>query len=289
MFRAIKKGDIPTINRYIQGCYKVNDNPLLFLKSCLYENTQVIELLLSNGADVNGTSDTIPLIVAVENGKGVTVNLLLKHGADPNRCGRDKITALHVAARRGYLIMATELLSSGANVNSVDSSGRTPLCVIVPHYTISRLLLNHGADPNVEPDYCLTPIQQAAYNGDVDTATILVQHGAKISHRALYYALTGKRESLRVVIFLLENGVDPNTTKRHGNLFHLFLEQCNIRRELDIETLGLFLIHGGDLPNTLNSQIHTDIKAWILYYQRSLALIYAEVMPIDLIRKLTEY
>ena len=58
----------------------------LFMYAIEDGNTEVIELLIQQGADVNhrcGTGET-PLLVAVRNDDIDTVNILIKYGADPN-------------------------------------------------------------------------------------------------------------------------------------------------------------------------------------------------------------
>ena len=60
------------------------------------------------------------------------------------------VTALHCAASRGHVACVDVLLTSSANVNSVDCSGCTPLfyAIALGHAQSVTSLLHHGANPN---------------------------------------------------------------------------------------------------------------------------------------------
>jgi len=68
-----------------------------------------------------------PLHLAVLHCHTNVVALLLKDGADVNRKGKDNETPLHLAAQEGCIDAASMLLEKGANVNPHDHQGRTPL------------------------------------------------------------------------------------------------------------------------------------------------------------------
>ncbi len=95
-----------------------------------------LELLLEAGADLNASGDwgNTPLYFLlrywdVERASRVRQGVvwLLAHGADPNvRCGRERETALHVAARRGQApAIISLLLDHGAEVRARRGDGDT--------------------------------------------------------------------------------------------------------------------------------------------------------------------
>lgn len=96
-----------------------------------------LEFLLQNGAAVDELCrGTRPLHLAssrcmAQGDVGyVMTEMLLRHGANPNVCdGDDKeqLPPLHIAAKRCSVALITLLLSYGADINSVDAWGKTPL------------------------------------------------------------------------------------------------------------------------------------------------------------------
>jgi len=60
------------------------------------------------------------------------------------------VTALHCASSRGHVTCVDVLLTSSANVNSVDCSGCTPLfyAITLGHALVVTSLLRSGANPN---------------------------------------------------------------------------------------------------------------------------------------------
>ncbi|XP_031727286.1 cyclin-dependent kinase 4 inhibitor D [Anarrhichthys ocellatus] len=90
---------------------------------------------------------------------------------------QDKLTT---AAATGKTADVEELLREGAQVNGVNSFGRTALQVMMMGSTpVAQLLLEHGADPNVtDRSTGTTPLHDAAGTGFLDTARLLVQFRA---------------------------------------------------------------------------------------------------------------
>ena len=79
------------------------------------------------------------------------MKLFLDHGADINMQSDGNWTALHNAADKGHLEIASLLLERGANVNATTSSGMNPLhwCARNGHIAMAELLLRQpGARRN---------------------------------------------------------------------------------------------------------------------------------------------
>ncbi|XP_068583024.1 cyclin-dependent kinase 4 inhibitor D [Cebidichthys violaceus] len=89
----------------------------------------------------------------------------------------DKLTT---AAATGNTADVEGLLQAGAQVNGVNCYGRTALQVMMMGSTpVARVLLKHGADPNVtDRSTGTTPLHDAARTGFLDTARLLVQFRA---------------------------------------------------------------------------------------------------------------
>lgn len=129
-----------------------------------------VELLLRLGADPNATDHGghSPLYTAgnecgAEAG-GAVVTALVRAGADVDACGGVKrCTALHMAARRGFVAVADALLDCGADIEARDSQGDTPLrrAVNCGRPEVAALLLARGADPHSVGSRGLTPVLSA--------------------------------------------------------------------------------------------------------------------------------
>jgi hypothetical protein len=107
-------------------------------------------------------------------------------------------TQLHFCAENGLTTSVKRLLSiRNINVNVKDDEfGETPLdnAALNGHIEIARLLLQNGAEVNVRNNYGNTPLHYAAENGHVDILHLLVENGADLEaqsnygERALHYA-----------------------------------------------------------------------------------------------------
>jgi ankyrin repeat protein len=94
-----------------------------------YEHKEMVELLLTHGADANvmlSHGDT-PLHRAVERDLPYDVELLLANGADPNARGFNWQSPVHMAVWHGRTGILEVLLNYGADPNAKDLGGHTPL------------------------------------------------------------------------------------------------------------------------------------------------------------------
>ncbi|XP_034389970.1 cyclin-dependent kinase inhibitor 2A [Cyclopterus lumpus] len=118
---------------------------------------------------------------------------------------QDKLTT---AAATGNTAEVEDLLRAGAQVDGENCFGRTPLQVMMMGSTpVARVLLNHGAAPNVrDRSTGTTPLHDAARAGFVDTVRLLVKCGADPQARdnTNYQPIDLARENghVDVVVFL---------------------------------------------------------------------------------------
>lgn len=122
-----------------------------------------------NARDLDGTP---ALMLAIENGDGVMVSMLLREGADPDIMDRESgETALTMAAGRNSEDLVRRLLEGGADSNLENRGFETALIKAVhnANRAIIRQLIAAGADPQLQ---------------DVT------------GHSALWYAETARRSDL---------------------------------------------------------------------------------------------
>jgi ankyrin repeat protein len=130
------------------------------------------------------------LEAAAASGDLTTARTLVRFGADINYIGwdDDNACALAEAVFNKHPAMVSYLLSAGADVNEISSPGggieRSPLglAVLNDDLPMTRLLLEHHADPNAKACLDDPVLRYLKRNGPVpDTPIIqlLVQYGAK--------------------------------------------------------------------------------------------------------------
>ncbi|XP_020385109.1 cyclin-dependent kinase 4 inhibitor C [Rhincodon typus] len=82
------------------------------------------------------------------------------------------------AAAQGNYDKVKELLHNGADVDGINSFGRTPLQVMkMGCPELCRLLLQHGADPNRQDNQQIALIHDVAREGFLDTLKVLIEVG----------------------------------------------------------------------------------------------------------------
>ena len=106
------------------------------------------------------------------------------------------------SVKAGSTAEVHKLLDGGANVESRNESGRTPLMLaaLKSNAEMVKLLLEHGADVNAVDSSGMTALMWAAFGGSAESVRLLIDKGAKIDTKdqsgktALDWASTGKPE-----------------------------------------------------------------------------------------------
>lgn len=123
------------------------------IKPVLDNDVECVRSLIQRGVDVDqraGGTGTTALKSAAAYDRTEITQILLEHGADPNRGSSRGLTPLHSASYWGNVAAVKLLLGAGATVDPIDpGTGFTPLmdAALKGHREIVQLLLAAGADP----------------------------------------------------------------------------------------------------------------------------------------------
>jgi ankyrin repeat protein len=158
----------------INGLSEIGITPLV--AAVFMENTQLVELLIENGALIDlmnkDAYKSTALFVAAQIGNDEIVNILLQHGADPNKEGYFypdvKSVPLVEAVMYSRDYLSTKLLLEyGANP-TVEGRGGFLLSFIIAQMSKNDkpekfvdLFIKHGVDINHMGEYEITPLDLA--------------------------------------------------------------------------------------------------------------------------------
>ena len=162
--------------------------PLYYATLCGFHDL-VEHLITKNPQDVNADGGYYlrPIAAALAGEHFRTADLLRHNGADLDVRDRYGRTTLHGAVGSGNFEVVRKLIEyDPAYIHAGEEDGGvTPL-----HWTsngnnfkdgsVLRVLLEHGADINVQDDDGWTPLHRASYDGALEVVRVLLEHGADV-------------------------------------------------------------------------------------------------------------
>ncbi|KAK7896854.1 hypothetical protein WMY93_022179 [Mugilogobius chulae] len=204
--------------------------------------------------DIGMWADRTALHEAASQGRALQLSQLLDSGASVNTVTVDNMTALHEACIKGNPNCVRLLLTAGAQVDVRTVHGSTPLCYACSSGSLEcvRLLLEHGA--NVNPSLTAltaSPLHEACIQGHVDVVELLISRGAELEAFDVHFGpplhIAAAKGHCSCVRALLQAGARVNSVKFHETALHLAAGVGSVN------TIEMLIEFGADVFYTDNS------------------------------------
>jgi len=239
----------------IHGEYPSDQGPDALMAAAANGHADVVKFFIGKGADINGfftkpDSDVkeeyfgeTPLMWAAVKGHTDIVKLLINKGADVNKLPKlyykrsYKPSYFSIEKMKADNIVFDDKTITGP----LNSHPALILAAMEGHTDIVRLLLNAGADVNIQDRYDNTALIKASENGHTDIVKLLLKADAKINTEdykgctALIFAAENGRTD--VVQLLLEHDADTTVRKRVLDQRYTALETAAVNGYADIVEL----------------------------------------------------
>jgi ankyrin repeat protein len=157
--------------------------------------------------------------VAALAGVGLATLLLIagaKQISDPSNANDAFVSAID----SGDVAAVTKRIDAGQNLDVMDSTGRSPIVAAEARPEITKLLLEHGVDPNALLPSGDTLLVSASARGDRLMIDVLLDHGARVNEKsaegetALITAIVQRNTD--VALELLKHGADATECDEVG-------------------------------------------------------------------------
>lgn len=197
LYRAVQSGNLAAVNLLLahgaSPCIRTSTYATPLHEAAAYGNEEMVTLLMQLGANIADTDihSSTPLHWAAAGKQAGNLRVLLDHGDLAPGCIdlRDLTgnTALHsvlaLSTHRHSTpaeAVARLLLTHGADPDVINASGCTPLYLAAEHGlpSLISLLLDYGADPHAAGYSRYTPLHHAAHDGRSAIAALLMDSGA---------------------------------------------------------------------------------------------------------------
>jgi hypothetical protein len=264
LFVATHKGDVGAINALLNKGANINSQaaatsytPLMYAVKA--SDIRTVRYLIARGANVNivDKNGMTALHIAAINGNTELVDLLVKMGADVARLdhqGRTaaeyvpekKVDSIGLILIKGYTDLnqaildyvrlkqvraVAEAITQGANIDTKDTNGETPLIIAARNNDVNMvsLLLSLGASPTVRDNNGISAQQTAEKYGYKQIAQI-------IETVAIQKELQGIKEKSPLVPLKVQASQPMNTTDKPNYSIYSSEEIQDLRHKVEGKT-----------------------------------------------------
>jgi ankyrin repeat protein len=194
----------------------------------------VVSLSLSSCRKKPEIRNSPELCSAAYRGDDVLARTLLQNGADVNSRDLNGCTPITEAVGGGHLSTVKLLIEKGGDLNAPCASGANPLFIAASrgHEDIVRLLLDKGADFNRADAMGGSALTYAINEGHTGIVRTLINRGAEVNGRLTYgetpLILAVKRDNEAAVRMLLDDGATVRVADHNSESpLHYAIERGN--------------------------------------------------------------
>ncbi|AAR83583.1 CNPV237 ankyrin repeat protein [Canarypox virus] len=250
---------------------------------------EIIDLVIKLGVDVikPDSIGRLPIHnVSKECIDKVVVDSLIRHYPDVDIKDNAGCTALNNYFHKGSEYIVLKLIEKGADINSVDKFGYTPLYVCAYNPKIVMILLQKGANINYVNEYIhYTPLESALFYRHIESSKVMVSY-------LLLMSFTNPDVNKDDVFIRNMDAINSNeeliSFKMHC------IEEINKMRSLNTEFVDRLLVNLKDIDNittyyrkSLLYKLIRESESFPIYYNMYIRDVVDKcISKIDLIEEL---
>ncbi|KAI1123725.1 ankyrin repeat-containing domain protein [Nemania abortiva] len=199
LLHAIRNGDIEICRQLLERGMNPSSSlfqsllpfELIIRQPTLSDQSRITlaKLLVDYKMNINATRNVdgmSALSLACAHGQFEFAEFLLEFNPDVNIVDRNGGTALFEATKVQSIHLVQMLLDRGADANTPTSTGNIPLHMCQGSPELTRLLVAHTKNIDVQTTQGVTQLMAAASKGWTESAKILLEHKADVNATATY-------------------------------------------------------------------------------------------------------